>query len=314
MNLESVHPQLREGIKKFPRLPQFNRFNVHLIRALFRLQPKPTFPPHITSEERHIPRPDISQPLRLWIYKPTQRTTNAPALLWMHGGGLVIGRAVMNADYVRLLIEALGIVIVSVEYRLAPSAPFPKPLDDCYTALQWLHANAPTLGVDPQRIAVGGESAGGGLAASLTQLAHDKGEVKPAFQLLIYPMLDDRSALKPTPEGQTWLVWTPENNRFGWESYLRQACGAPSTPMYAVPARRQDVAGLPAAWLGVGTIDLFYEEGVAYAERLKSAGVACELVTVEGAFHGFDQFDQQLPVIQAFKNAQVQALKEALGV
>ncbi len=170
----------------------------------------------------------------------------------MHGGGLVVGKADMNAHYVRYLIEALGIVIVSVDYRLAPEAPFPQPLDDCYTALQRVHANAHTFGIDASRVAVGGESAGGGLAASLVQLTQDRGEMMPAFQLLVYPMLDDHSGLRTTLEEHEWLVWTPRNNRFGWESYLGQACGSENVPPYAVPARRQDVTNFPPTWIGNG--------------------------------------------------------------
>lgn len=311
--LTFVHPELRESAKMFPRLPPLNRWNLRLFRWLFNLQPKPKFPPHIHAEERHIPRQDAKHRLRLCIYKPTNLSVPAPVLLWMHGGGLVVGKADMNAHYVRYLIEALGIVIVSVDYRLAPEAPFPQPLDDCYTALQWVHANAQTLGIDASRVAVGGESAGGGLAASLVQLTQDRGEMMPAFQLLVYPMLDDHSGLRTTLEEHEWLVWTPRNNRFGWESYLGQACGSENVPPYAVPARRQDVTNFPPTWIGVGTIDLFYDEGVAYAEKLKSAGVDCELETVEGAFHGFDQFKPHLPIIQAFRQSQVDAMRKVLG-
>jgi len=253
---QAVHPELQASAKKFLRLPLFNRWNLKLVRALFKLQPKPKFPPHIQAEERFIPIQDSQRRLRLCIYKPSTLNAPAPALLWMHGGGLVIGRPEMNAAYVRTLIEALGLVIVSVDYRLAPEAPFPAPLEDGYAALQWLQARAASLGVDAERIAIGGESAGGGLAASLAQWAHDKGEIKLAAQLLVYPMLDDRSALHPTQDSTAWLVWSPAHNRFGWEAYLGQACGSASTPPYAVPAQREHLANLPPAWIGVGTLDL----------------------------------------------------------
>jgi acetyl esterase/lipase len=205
-------------------------------------------------------------------------------------------------------------VIVSVNYRLAPQHPFPTPLIDCYTALKWLHTHRDDLGIDPNRIAIGGESAGGGLAASLAQLAHDRGEICPVFQLLIYPMLDDRSAFITDVPHCELLTWTQQNNRFGWESYLGRACGSDKLPSYAVPARRMNLTGLPPAWIGVGTLDLFHDEDVAYARRLLSDGVDCELVIVTGAFHGFDQFDHDLPVVQAFRQSQIRALRKHLNL
>jgi len=210
------------------------------------------------------------------------------------------------------MVQALGIMVVSVDYRLAPRHPFPTPLDDCYAALKWVHSSAKALGIDPQRIAIGGESAGGGLAASLVQLAHDRGEIHPIFQLLIYPMLDDKSTLRTDLSHVDLHTWTQANNRFGWESYLDQACGSDNLPPYAVPSQREDFKGFPPTWIGVGTLDLFHDEDVAYTQKLKTAGVDCELVTITGAFHGFDQFDHDLPVVQAFRESQIEALRKHL--
>lgn len=238
---------------------------------------------------------------------------DAPVLLWMHGGGLIIGSPQQNDRPMFQIVRHTGIVVVSVDYRLAPNHPFPAPLDDCYAALKWVHAHAATLGIDPNRIGIGGESAGGGLAASLVQLAHDRGEISPIFQLLIYPMLDDRSALRTDVAQGELLTWTPQNNRFGWESYLGHACGFDDVRPYAVPARREDLTGLPPTWIGVGTLDLFYDENVDYARELQRSGVDCELVVIKGAFHGFDQLDHDLPVVQAFRQSQIDALRKYLA-
>jgi acetyl esterase/lipase len=295
--------------KAFPRV-SFNRWNVRLFNGLIRLQPKPKLPPGIQTTELAIPGHDQSHDIRLCVYRPGEQGNQAPALLWMHGGGMVIGRADMNAAQVTGLVQELGLVIISVDYRLAPAHAFPTALHDCYQALKWISANARLLGIDPDCIAIGGESAGGGLAASLAQLTHDTGEVRPVFQLLIYPMLDDRSALRADLSDVETLAWTPQSNRFAWESYLDQACGSETLPPYAVPARRADLSGLPPAWIGVGTLDLFHDEAIAYAQRLKSDGVDCELVVVPGAFHGFDQFDHELAVVRAFRRSQIEALRK----
>jgi acetyl esterase/lipase len=163
--------------------------------------------------------------------------------------------------------------------------------------------------VDEKRIAVGGASAGGGLAAALAQLAHDQREVGPVFQLLLYPMLDDRTALRPDLDDGSNVTWNQESNRYGWESYLGRKCGEQDLPEYAVPARRRDLSGLPPAWIGVGTVDLFHDEAVAYAQRLRECGVKCELQIVPGAFHGFDVFDPQPQVVQDFRRSQISALR-----
>lgn len=255
-----------------------------------------------------IPGEGEDHRIRLCIYRPSDLTGPAPVLLWIHGGGYVIGRAEMNAAYVAGLVQKVGLVVISVDYRLAPAYSFPTPLNDCYQALKWISDNAQALGVDPDRIAIGGESAGGGLAASLAQLACDRGEVRPVFQLLVYPMLDDRSALREDLPEAEMVTWTPGSNRYGWECYLGRPCGSDDPPPYAVPIRRADLSGLPPAWIGVGTLDLFHDEDIAYAEKLRDDGVACELVVVPGAFHGFDQFDDNLPVVQAFRASQFAAL------
>lgn len=273
----------------------------------------PPMPAGIQVKDTCIASQDHAQ-IRIRIYQPQLTTPQAPALLWMHGGGYIIGVPEQDDTYVVPFIQEIGIVVVSVDYRLAPGHPFPTPLEDCYAALQWLTAQAGTLGIDPHRIAIGGNSAGAGLAAALAQLAYDRGEVQPIFQLMVYPMLDDRTAVRKDIDPEANFVWNNASNRFGWEAYLNQPCGAETAPAGSVPARRDDLGGLPPAWIGVGTNDLFYDEAAAYARRLTKAGIACELVTVPGAFHAFDLFAPEMQAAKDFRQSQVQALKNAVSV
>jgi acetyl esterase/lipase len=310
-DFSAVHPELRPVAKMMPRI-SYNCGLIKLIRLGTRLQPGAKIPPGIQVERVSIPSHDASRRIRLRVYRPKPAAAPAPVLVWTHGGGFIIGNPVMNDGLLLQFVRELGIAVVSVDYRLAPEHPFPAALDDSYTALKWAHDHAGELGIDPDRIAVGGESAGGGLAATLAQLAHDRGEVRLAFQMLIYPMLDDRSAGDAQLAGGEYLGWTQANNRFGWESYLRQAPGAEHALPYSVAARREDLTGLPPAWIGVGSLDLFCPEDTAYAQRLKACGVECELVTVPGAFHGFDVPLPQLQIVRDFRAAQIAALRKYL--
>lgn len=251
----------------------------------------------------------ITTPVRLRVYRPAGLEPPAAALVWMHGGGMVVGNARHDERFVSAIARELGIVIASVDYRLAPQHPYPAPLEDCYAGLRWLHSHPD---VDPTRIAVGGASAGGGLAASLAQLAHDRSELPVAFQLLIYPMLDDRSATRLGVDGRHFRLWTQKSNAFGWRAYLGQAPGTDTITAPASPARRKSLAGLPPAWIGVGSNDLFHDEDVEYAERLQAAGVPCALDVVEGAFHGFDIVAARTPVAKAFHASWSAALGASL--
>ena len=239
------------------------------------------------------------------LFRPTDQADPAPALLWIHGGGYVIGNAEMDDQLCARFSKRLGITVAAVEYRLAPEHPYPAALQDCFSALTWL-AGLP--GVDPARVAIGGASAGGGLAAALALWARDRGSsgFTPVFQLLVYPMLDDRSSLTADKPG--YRLWNTRANRFGWSAYLGAA-----DPRVAVPARRDDLGGLAPAWVGVGTNDLFHDEDLAYAERLKAAGVPCDVEVVPGAFHGFDVWSAKSPVAQRFFDSQCTALRAALA-
>ncbi len=205
----------------------------------------------------------------------------------------------------------LGILVVSVDYRLAPEDPFPAGLDDCYDVLTWIHDHASDLGVDVDRIAVGGDSAGGGLAACLAQLAHDRGGPPICFQLLQYPMLDDRT---PRTEGHDALVWSATSNRYSWSAYLGHPAGRLEPPPYAAAARRTDLTGLPSAWIGIGDIDLFHDEAVDYAQRLGDSGVEVELHVEPGMYHAAELFAPDAASMQQFRERMVTALGAAVGL
>ncbi|MGO8793238.1 MAG: alpha/beta hydrolase fold domain-containing protein [Candidatus Sulfotelmatobacter sp.] len=188
-------------------------------------------------------------------------------------------------------------LVVSVDYRLAPETHFPGSLEDNYAALRWLYTNADTLGIDRKRIAIGGESAGGGHAAALAIAARDRKEFPILFQLLIYPMLDDRTgSTRPVPPGIGEFVWNATSNRFGWTSLLGVPAGSPTVPAGAVPARVENVAGLPPAFISVGAIDLFAGEDIEYGRRLLEAGVPTELHVIPGAYHGYNLLAPQTTV------------------
>jgi acetyl esterase/lipase len=248
----------------------------------------------------------------LFTYEADGRDRPSGALVWIHGGGLVLGRAAIEHDECSRFAQELGILVVNVDYRLAPEDPYPAAIDDCFAALTWLHDHAAELGVDPARIAVGGVSAGGGLAAAVAQRARDEG-MPVCFQLLIYPMLDDRTVLRAGHAGRGKVTWTPVLNRFGWTSYLGHPPRIDDTRPYAAPARREDLSGLPPAWIGVGDLDLFYEEDIDYAARLSDAGVDCELHTVARMPHGADLIRPGAASMVAFRQGLTAALGRHVG-
>ncbi|ALR10667.1 alpha/beta hydrolase [Mycobacteroides saopaulense] len=295
MSSPDIHPNLRLAAKVFPRqvgLPRTLSTLRRLIRAsgLF-----PRFGVRTMEVNDHVT-------VRAHVPKTIQEPS--PALLWIHGGGYVMGTARQDDFFCRKVMRETGLPVISVDYRLAPEHPYPAPLEDCYAALRWLSVQG---WIDPTRIAIGGASAGGGLTAALALLARDRGEVTPASQLLVYPMLDDRTSARTDVDGTNLRMWSTESNRFGWDSYLDEA-----DRDVAVPGRRADLAGVAPAWLGIGTADLFHDEDLVYAERLRAAGVPCEVEVVTGAFHGFDRFAPWARVSKDFVAKACRSLQAAL--
>lgn len=263
-------------------------------------------------EERRVPRADGGD-VRVYVVNAKPGLAR-PAILHTHGGGFVLGEAKGEIWRLQDLAATLDCVIVTVEYRLAPETRHEGSVEDNYAGLKWLHDNATALGVDRQRIALLGESAGGGHAALLAITARDRGEVPVRFQCLVYPMLDDRTgSSRPVPAHIGKLVWTAADNRFGWQAFLGVAAGSPAVPARGVPARVEQVAGLPPAFIGVGALDLFVDEDIVYAQRLIDTGVATELLVVPGAFHGFDLIGEATSVGRGFTEAKLAALRRAFA-
>lgn len=288
-----VDPELIVGIDSFPI---FDLEGGDL--AKLRLDGAAALPPiesyardDVNIERITVPGPAGAPDVGVIIYRPTSVKGPLPVLINIHGGGYLFGSAAdTGPGDVRTAAE-IGCLVASVEYRLAPETAAPGAVEDCYAALLWLHSNARALSIDPCRIAVGGHSAGGGLAAALALLARDRGEIPICFQLLIYPMLDDRTAVRNAAEDNLHtgeFIWTRKSNRVGWRAFLGHEPGTVAVKPYAVPARATDLAGLPPAYITVGMLDLFLEEDVEYARRLMAAGVPTELHVLPGAYHGFE--------------------------
>ncbi|HEY1840763.1 MAG TPA: alpha/beta hydrolase [Mycobacterium sp.] len=289
------HPDLRKVARLAPRTLVGPK-TLKLVRTLSQAIRRKT--------SRDVEALILGSGVEVRLHRPAGASQPGPALLWIHGGGYVIGTAQQDDARCRQFARELGITVAAVNYRLAPEHPYPAPLEDCYAALTWLAA---LPAVDSSRVVIGGASAGGGLAAALALLARDRGQITPTAQLLAYPMLDDRST-GSVPANPNYRLWSPKSNRFGWAAYLGNA-----DPQVAVPARREDLSGLPPAWIGVGTHDLFHDEDLAYAERLTAAGVPCHVEVVPGAFHGFDLVAPKATVSQLFFASQCASLRSALA-
>lgn len=259
--------------------------------------------------QQTIPMPDGE--VGIYLYTPRRASSARPAVLHIHGGGFIVGSAEMTKSVMAIMADSAECVVVSVDYRLAPETPHPGPVEDCYAALKWLHASAAALGVDPTRIAVTGESAGGGLAASLALLARDRGEVPLVHQHLIYPMLDDRTCVADLNPHAGAYVWTADANRFAWAAFLGCAPGSTGVSPYAAAARAEDLAGLPNSFIMVGALDLFLEENLDYARRLIRAGIPTELHVYPGAYHAFEMIPDAA-VSKAARRDALTALRRAL--
>lgn len=291
MDDERIAPELRSRVRWIPSSSKQGRFSRWLGRRISRLLPAAKVAGVAIEERPSAPR--------LRLYRPERPRSDA-ALLWIHGGGFTMGAPVMDDWHCAQTCKALGILVASVDYRLAPEHPFPAPMDDAFAAWEWLQAHARTLGIAPDRIVVGGQSAGGGLAAGLVQRIHDHGGNRALAQWLFCPMLDDRTVNRRELNAMRLRVWNNDSNGFGWLAYLGATPGGETAPAYAVPARREDLAGLPPAWIGVGDIDLFYDEDRAYAEQLGNAGVEVTFVEVPGAPHGFESWASKTAVSREY--------------
>lgn len=311
MNIDLLDAELASALSGFPAgdiWQDLDLTRVFLNETRARLNAALPVIDTVVSKDYSLTTSDNSADFLIRAYAPVKQSGPLPVLLWIHGGGYVMGSVSQDDYLVRSLVAAVGCVIVSVDYRLAPEHPFPAPLDDCYCALKWLAANTGTLNVDPKRIAIGGASAGGGLAAALALMARDKAEVDVVLQFLLCPMTDDSNSTESSYQLTDPRVWNRHNNLKGWAAYL----DGDESSIYAAASRAEDLAGLPPAYIAVGTVDMFVDENREYSKRLQQAGVNTQLEIFEGGFHGFEFFVPEAAISRRALAAHHQALMQAL--
>lgn len=266
--------------------------------------------PGVEVERHQVPAGDGTMLNAGWYHR---QDTNPPgsAVLYLHGGGMIFALEHIGEMYdvaVREYVATSGVPMLVVDYRVAPEHPHPTPVEDCYSALRWLAENAQALGFDPSRLAVMGDSAGGGLAAGVCLMARDRGGPAVALQLLIYPMLDDRTTI-PDPQLLPFLTWTYDDNITGWGALLGESAGTDRVSQYAAPARADDLTGLPPTYIDTGDLDIFRDEDIAYARRLADAGVPTELHLHPGCPHAFEGLASGADVSQRAINDRVRRLR-----
>ena len=309
-----VDPELVEGLALLPQL-DFAAVDIVAVRAglaAMRGGAPVVEVPGVVTEVFLLPGPAGAPDVKVVVHRPSEAVGPVPAILHIHGGGYVIGEPSVGDVANKAIVRELGCAVFSVDYRLAPETVFPGAVEDCYAALKYVAENAAALGVDATRIGVMGESAGGGLAAGLALLARDRGGPVLAFQHLIYPMIDDRTGVSSEPHPLTGeFVWSAAQNRYGWAALLGHPPGGDGVSPYAAAARAEDLAGLPPAFIAVGTLDLFVEEDIEYARRLTRAGVPVELHVYPGAYHGF-QLAGAARVTLAANRDSLEALRRAM--
>ena len=293
MTLQYLDPQIAAVVDALP-FTGLNAETLSLMRGAF---PPAEVSDRVVRSDYRVPGPP-EVPVR--VHRARGAEGLLPCVYSIHGGGYVMGSYDMDDARFDSWCPDLGVVGVSVEYRLAPEVPYPGPLEDCYCGLRWVYDQAEELGIDRDRIGVAGGSAGGGLAAALALLARDRGEVPLRFQLLDCPMLDDRQRT-PSSQLDGLAVWSRESNTFGWRSYLGDLYGG-EVPYTAAPARCEDLRGLPPAFVSVGTVDGFRDEDIDYATRLNQAGIPCELHVYPGACHGYQMAAGSAVAIQSERN------------
>lgn len=290
--IDQVDPELRAALDFIPPdmldLTDIPGTRVKLTEV-FGAMPVPVIE-GVTNEDYDAPGPAGDPDVLVRVYQPTERPATLPGLLWIHGGGYVLGSVDDDDARAALLAKNVNCVVASVDYRLAPEDPFPAPVEDCYAALKWFFHNAQSLGVDPNRIAIAGASAGGGLTAGLAILVRDRGEVPIIFQLPIYPMIDDRSVTPSSHAITEPRVWNRQSNLLAWRAYLGKEPGGDDVSPYAAATRATDLTGLAPAFIPVGSLDLFLDENIEYAQRLLQAGVPTELHVYQGCYHSSELF------------------------
>lgn len=296
---DMIHPELRlvGGVIRtvFPSFSEnsfrfCNFFINHILTGH-------AFTNEINYEEIELQRNDGTS-LRLCVYTPKERKENVPGLLWIHGGGYAIGAPEQDIGFIKSFVLTSGCVVVAPDYTNSTDAPYPAALNDCYAALLWLKDNGADYGMRDDQIFVGGNSAGGGLTAAVSLYARDMNEVSIAFQMPLYPMLDDRM-ITESSQGNDAPIWNSKSNETAWKLYLGDAYGTDDVSKYAAPARETDYSDLPPTLTYIGDIEPFTDETIVYVENLRSAGVDVSFRIFEGCFHGFDLFSFATPAKEA---------------
>lgn len=299
-----IDPEIRSVLERIPRM---DLSDLDLARRERRAlaeeaRSRQQVPVGVQTEDERVPglpgEPEVLVRVHRRIGE-VDAAAPSPVLLWVHGGGHMLGEAAQDDPLLQALVSRTGCVCVAVDWRRSPEAPYPAAMDDCYAATAWVVRSAGRLGIDPAHVVAGGASSGGGLAAGLALLVRDRGEVQLAGQVLVYPMLDDRESIASRLRVDHPRLWSNASNRIGWASYLGALSGD-DVPAYAAPSRASDMARLPPTWIGTGELDLFRDEDIEYASRLMAAGVPTELHVYPRAVHGFDLFAPHTAVSRRF--------------
>ncbi len=264
--------------------------------------------PNVTKEDRTVPGPDGEPDVTVRIYRPTAASGELAGIYYIHGGGMILGDIEGEDAAATRICDEVGAVVVSVEYRLAPEHPHPAPVEDCYAGLVWMAKNAADLGVDADRLAIYGASAGGGLTIATALLARDRGGPAVSFMMPIYPMIDDTNTTASSQEITDIGIWDRAGNIEAWAWYL----GGRPADQYAAPSRADDVSGLPPTYVDVGTLDLFRDEDIAFTQRLMQAGVPTELHVHPGSYHASETFAPDAALSRRIWATRVEALRRAL--
>ncbi|PWV99343.1 acetyl esterase/lipase [Paenibacillus cellulosilyticus] len=307
--MSRVAPELRPLLSLFPPLA--------LPEGLEAARSAPAFPippsEHVRNSSRIIEGGD-AQEMLVKIYEPIKQDgTLLPAVLWIHGGGYIMGHPDSDDGLCQTFVEEAGCVVVSVDYRLAPEHPYPAPIEDCYAALVWMTNSAEELNIDVSRVAVAGMSAGGGLTAALALLARDRGGPAIVFQMPLYPMIDDRNVTPSSLEiTDKHAIWNRGSNLAAWRMYLGEHANGEISP-YAAPARAKNLSGLPPAYSCVGQLDPFRSEIIEYSARLAEAGVPVEFHIYPGGYHAFEFLNPDAEISKRVQHEYIQALARALN-
>ena len=302
--LDALLEVMPGGLNAIPDIVQ-RRAAVASMLAAIEVAPNP----RVTFEDRTVPGPDGEPDISVRIYRPVESAGQLPGIYFIHGGGMILGDIEGEDAAATKLCDEVGAVVVSVEYRLAPEHPHPAPVEDCYAGLVWTAKNASELGIDADRLAIFGASAGGGLALATALVARDRGGPQVRFLMPIYPMIDDRNQTPSSHEITDIGIWDRAGNIEAWAWYL----GGKEADEYAAPSRAEDVSGLPPTFIDVGTVDLFRDEDIAFAQRLMQAGVPTELHVYPGSYHASETFAPDAALSQRIWAVRLDALRRALA-